>query len=164
MKLITFPSPIQSTVYTSGITVTQAMCAYHRVELMDSEIIKEVRQCVGAEICMQEIACFLNGVGINAEEETLSVEDVIHYIDNDTPPIIMIKAYGKFHYVIPIGYDDDRVFFMNPASFKTSYIKVDEFENRFYGLNRIGRIEKGISIVVNQKSSYSDNIYESIQK
>lgn len=167
MKLLKFPNLRQSTDYTCGITVIQAMCAYYGLNFRDDEIIKIVKPSTMTGVPVQNIVYFLNDVGISARQERLSVDDVIRLINDETPPIIMVKAYGEFHYVVPIGYDDNRIFFMDPSTFLTSYIDIVEFEDRFYGLGDIcdgGRIIKGLSVVVSRKSNYADNLYELMEE
>jgi hypothetical protein len=87
--------------------------------------------------------------GLKSEiRKGLTPEDLCRIIDEDIPVIVLLQAwrdiespsdwkddYRDGHYVVGIGFSDDKIIFEDPSSFTRTYLPFDELKDRWHAIS-----------------------------
>jgi peptidase C39-like protein len=154
-NLVPVPFVKQRTDFSCGNAATLALLRYWRWELyagIDERALYlplETTHARGTE--PQPIAAFLSAAGgITAEYRygDVTVEDLERAVDSRQPPIVDLQAWrdeqrpwrdiwDAGHYVVMVGYDDERLFFMDPSTMVPgayAYLPRLELDERWHDL------------------------------
>jgi uncharacterized protein YvpB len=99
---------------------------------------------------------------VATEKENMNVADLKRYIDNGIPIIMIVQAwpdetvdweneYDWGHYVVAIGYDDENIYFEDPASIIRTWLSYDELMMRWHTYVDQERKAKGYGIAITSK-------------
>lgn len=154
-NLVHLPAVKQRTNFSCGTAATLSLLRhwrwddYARVDEADLYLPLETTDARGTE--PQPIAVFLNNVpGLEAEYRhgDVTVADLERAVDLRQPPIVDLQAWQDHdwpwsdvwdagHYVVLVGYDAERLFFMDPSTMTPgayAYLPRAELEARWHDL------------------------------
>ena len=144
---LVMPDVRQSTNYTCGPTVMLSILTSYNIESREDTLSKLMNTTENGT----EFSGFIKiaeKYNVKYEHKTFTISDIKSFIDNNYPSIILIQAYANNkkinyitsfengHYVIPIDYDKDKIYFEDPSVInRISYLTYKEFEDRWHGLD-----------------------------
>jgi Peptidase_C39 like family len=154
-NLVSVPSVKQRTDFSCGNAATLAVLrfwlrdAYAHVDEAALYLPLETTRARGTE--PEPIAAFLKGVaGLEAEYRygDVTIADLERAIDARQPPIVDLQAWSDDdtpwrdvwdagHYVVMVGYDAHRLFFMDPGTLTPgpyAYLPRSELDERWHDL------------------------------
>ena len=124
---IDLPPARQQTNYTCGAVALRSIARYYGKDLKTEQEFEEL--CAAGKIKgshPEDIAKAARTLGLRATvKERMSLKDLLKYIDDKTPVICAIQAWGSKeqykklssgHYVVAVGYDDDNIYFQDPSA------------------------------------------------
>jgi predicted double-glycine peptidase len=172
-KLIKIPQTGQATFYTCGVAVLQSLLYHNGIEYSQDEILPAVGSTPEHGTGIILMNRFLNESGVDAEiRRNITLQELRDCIDRGRPVICIIQAWNENighdysddwnngHYVVAIGYDDDRIYFMDPYTIANyAYIDNDDFLVRWHALNGgVRYLNTGI-VVSNLKPVYEPDAF-----
>src|SRR5690606_6541339 len=105
---------------------TMAVLGYYGDWVMEDELAKELKADPNNGTPYKNIVSYAESKGYTAKVKTgMSIEALKAHLDAKQPVIVLIQAWGERtkpwsetwdagHYVVAIGYDAERVYFMDP--------------------------------------------------
>ena len=174
---LNFPHLRQVFNYDCGVCALQQVLVYYGIEKREDELIHLLdakRTNIiehGSKLSkMKEVAEYY---GLEAEiVRNAKIKDIIKLIDEKTPPIILMQAWRDFsvnnldwtkdfkdgHYVVAVGYNDNVIFFEDPASVIRTYLTYKEFEKRWHDVDDDNKTHNfGVMVVVKGDNKNFDN-------
>jgi len=167
-KLIEIPQTGQATFYTCGVAVLQSLLYHNGIEYTQDDILPSVESTPEHGTGIVLMNRFLNENGIDAEiRRNITLQELRGCIDHGHTVICLMQAWNEDsghdysddwndgHYVVAVGYNDDRIYFMDPYTIANyAYIDNDDFLVRWHALNGgVRYLNTGI-IVSNPKPVY----------
>jgi predicted double-glycine peptidase len=156
---IDLPSVRQQKNYTCGTAALRAIAELHGVgpekEVHFEKLLKSNRD-VGTS--PKNIVKIGKALGLNPESKAdMSIKELISHLGQKRPVVCAMQAWGEpkdykkagsGHYVVAIGYTDDRIYFEDP-SLKGSrgYLKHQEFDERWHDIEANGKHYYHLGIV-----------------
>lgn len=172
--LIEVPQTRQATPYTCGVAVVQSILAYNGFYYRQDVLEEKVGATPEDGTNPRQIMAGLREFGIGAElEQNIGLERLRARIDSGKPVICVLQAWNDDpgfdystgwddgHYAIAIGYDDARIYFMDPSTLDNyTYIDNARFLERWHdGNERIQLHQAGI-IVTNPSPVFKKDTFE----
>ena len=160
MNMMHYPTVKQRTHDDCGAACVSSILRYHNRKHKYVRLCKELKLSkIGVD--ESEMVRFLQGEGFQAElMHHLTVEGLIECLRTEKPVVVIVQAWSRRktetyactdygHYVMAIGYDGNRVFFMDPALRFGHYgfMSVEELDRQWYLLDEAGN-RKRVSIIV----------------
>ncbi len=145
-KIKDFPNFRQFFIYDCGATAMQMVLAYYGFDLR----IKKISEIIGTNsktgTSIKGFKKVAKEFGLKFKSGKMTVKSLKKYIDKNIPVIILIQAWKKEvknyencwdsgHCVIPIAYDEDKIYFEDPASISITYLTKDELEKRWHDID-----------------------------
>lgn len=177
--LLDFPELRQFYNYDCGVTALQQVLIYYGLEKREDELI----QLLGTKPTykiehgtkMTKIVDVAKYYGLEANIlKNTNINKIKELLDNDTPPILLIQAWRDYsvdnldwkkdykdgHYVVAVGYNDNCIFFEDPASVTRTYLTYDELELRWHDLDDSNnkKLEHYAIVIEGEKRFKSDYI------
>jgi predicted double-glycine peptidase len=146
-KILDFPSTRQSYDYSCGPGAVQAVLAYYGEDYRESQLIDLLKTDKDTGTYVKDIVKFLDSLGyITDVKQNMTKEELFSYIDKNIPVIVLIQAWGKEadflkhyketwtdgHFVVVIGYTEKDIVCSDPGLFKSGYIPIEEFIDRWH--------------------------------
>jgi len=154
-NLLPVPSVKQKTTFSCGSAATLALLRYwqwdeySRVEENDLRAALHTTEASGTE--PEPIAAFLDhraGMAATYRHGDVSVGDLESAVDAGFPPLVDLQAWRDVdrpwkdvwdagHYVVMVGYDSERLFFMDPGTLTPgsyAFLFRDELDERWHDL------------------------------
>ncbi len=172
--LLELPQTRQATNYTCGVAVVQSILGYnghlYRQDVLEKKMAATPEHGTDPFAMM---AC-LAEYGIGAElAENLTLGELRAFIDcgrpvicflqawNDDPAIDYTDVWEDGHYAIAIGYDQGRIYFMDPSTLANyTYIPNGQFLSRWHDGNEDGRFHNGGIVVTNPSPVYQRELFK----
>lgn len=152
-NLVRLPMVKQRTTFSCGNAATLSLLrhwcweTFAHVDETDLYLPLQTTDARGTE--PQPIAAFLSAVGgLSAEYRhgDVTVGDLERAVDSRQPPIVDLQAWQDHewpwrdvwdagHYVVMVGYDDERLFFMDPSTMTPgpyAYLPRAELDERWH--------------------------------
>lgn len=145
VQIADFPEFRQVSYYDCGATAIESVLAYFGFDVPEKEIIQisGTRPKRGTPIKgIQKIA---EKFGLKFKSGEMTISELKKNIRDGKPAIIAIQSswrcrkaknlgrcWSRGHYVIPVGYDDKRIYFADPYCFVRTYLNFDELEERWH--------------------------------
>ena len=163
IKILNFPILKQSSLYSDGLTVAQSILAYYNDKYNEDELFFHVKNIDAIStsdkfsISLDRIKEFFLESGYKLDEKHMNVNDVINFINNDIPVVLLIQSWGDVddytdewkngHYVVAIGYTTNKMLFLDPMLFNIGCLTFEELNKRWhFKENDIKYINHGIAV------------------
>jgi len=147
IRILDFPNTRQSYDYSCGPGAVQAVMAYYGKDFREPVLIDLLKTDKNDGTYVKDIVKFFNSQGLLVEaKQDMSKSDLFSYIDKNIPVIVLIQAWGNEtdfnnhykncwndgHFVVVIGYTGKDIICSDPALFKTGYMPIQEFLDRWH--------------------------------
>jgi len=145
---MTFPSKMQEYDYDCGVACMEAILTFFGFTDLEDKIMKIARTTRKDGTYVKGLTRVAREFGMKYKTFTnLSIDDLKKYINHRYPVIIAIQAYSRKpgfkydrswvhgHYVIPIGYDNKRVYFQDPSSNLRTFLSYEELNQRWHDID-----------------------------
>jgi len=183
-KIIDYPHVRQSTNYSCGAAAVQSVIAYYEDDMpREGEVMKWLKtvpcDILNIGTAIQSIVSFLTEREYTLEhKEYFTIEEVIQYIQQDIPIIILIQAwaekrpkdytytYDDGHYIVAIGYNEfqKRLFFCDPSLETRGWMDFDELNERWHAVDENGKKVDHYGFAVwGKKSNFSNKVMKKIE-
>lgn len=162
MKILDFPEFKQIYNYDCGATALLSVLTYFGIEIFEDEIIKIAGTAKHIGTPVPGMLKVLKEKRLRAELKELTIDDLIKSIDENKPVILRIQAWSlkkedetewkkdwkHGHYVVAIGYDDEKIYFEDPWCSERTYLKFDELKDRWHDIDIDGKKYVNCGIVI----------------
>ncbi len=163
MKKMVFPELRQNHYYDCGAIAMQGVLMYYGIDINEQTVMKIAgtnRKIGTSPAGLKKVA---KKFGLKYKDGEMNLPLIKKYIKKKIPVIILIQAWKGLlgipawkknikdwqkewndgHYVVPIGFDKERIYFEDPSCFVRTYLTFSEFEDRWRDLMIInGRKKK----------------------
>jgi ABC-type bacteriocin/lantibiotic exporter with double-glycine peptidase domain len=142
--MLTFPDSRQGTIDLCGIACIQAIMYYYGRSFIQSNLVEMTNMNTETGIEPEQMVAFFKEQGLETYFGSMTIEDVKSYIDKGIPVVLLIQAWvadypvdyanisEEGHYVVAIGYDDEKIIFDDPALMANrGYISYEELLTRW---------------------------------
>jgi uncharacterized protein len=171
-KMLFVPDVLQYSDFDCGDVCVQAVMAYYGYDLNEIKLLKKLKTRKGDGTGTEHIVEFFEKSKFKVEARSMDVKDLISFINKKIPIIVLAQAWKKSkvkyrrtkafgHYMVVIGYDDNNLYFEDPAIFGKGYIPIKEFEKRWHAEDK--KAVKKYGIAVWGKKPYNYNKFVRIK-
>jgi len=168
MKILDFPELRQTYEYDCGAKVLQAVLVYYGVEVSEGLIVKHAKTSEKSGTSIKNILNVLRRYGLKFDSKVMSIKELKNYIDKKIPVIILLQAwslnkidythhYNNGHFVVAIGYDNDKIIFEDPYSFTRAFLTEKELESRWHGKDNRKKIVHWAAAVYGKNPHYDSS-------
>lgn len=163
---IPVPNVQQTTKFSCGAAVVQAVCCYFGVGPDDQdEYMEKLGTDPDGGTAPADIISFLKDHSLRAKAiKEMSLDDLKAYLESGRPVICAMQAYGtkrdykrglSGHYIVAIGYDRKHIYFEDPsAQGRRVFLPNAEFEERWHDYDKYGNQYTHLGIVVWKKGNF----------
>lgn len=171
-KILDFPELRQVYSYDCGVSALQQVLVYFGIQKKEGSLLKmldpgkdDIKKNGVKLLKMKEVA---EHYGLSAEvKSNFSIEEVVKCIDSKIPVIMLVQAWKNDddedewesvddgHYVVAIGYNNEYIFFEDPASFNRTYLSKKEIEERWKGFADDNKtVKHNVAVIIKGKKKY----------
>jgi len=145
-KIIHLPQLRQTYGFDCGAKALQTVLVYFGIEVREDEVMKFANTSEDGTP-VRGIVETAKRYGLTPDMRQMTIYDVKQYLDKETPVILVLQAWTEErvvnweldwedgHYVVAVGYTDDRVLFVDPSSFERTYLLYNELESRWHDVD-----------------------------
>jgi len=141
--ILDFPNFRQSFKYDCGAVAVEAVLAYYGIDVPAGKIIEMAGTTKRNGTPIKGIIKVIKKFGLKCSSGPISIDLLKKNISAGIPVIIPLQAWARGvtewkkswshgHYVVAIGFDSKRVFFMDPFCFAKTYLSFSELEERWH--------------------------------
>lgn len=162
--MLRFPELRQIYCYDCGACALTCILTYYGIDAREDSIMtladtnKEGTNISG-------ITKVLEFYGLKYIAGPTTIEGIKDALDSRQPVLITIQAYKSSdlpyakcwddgHYVVAVGYDDTRVYFEDPSSFKRTWLSYAELQDRWHDIDADGVKLRNWGCVVKGRPQY----------
>ncbi len=150
-QLIQVPMARQATHYTCGVAALQSVLHYYGDDWRQDKLALAVKADSANGTNYRNMIRLCDSLGYTTKVHTnLSLDSLKVFIDGGFPMILAIQAWAESpekyaeewnsgHYVVCIGYDPEKFYFMDPSTIGNyTFIPVNEFVDRWHDIDQEG--------------------------
>jgi ABC-type bacteriocin/lantibiotic exporter with double-glycine peptidase domain len=152
--IIDFPCGRQTFDYDCGAKSLQMVLAYYGLDVREDGLIVKLNSGDHGTY-VKDIEAVARDLGFKVTVAGAGTAEIIRrYIDARQPVIVLLQAWSEHkmtaaewaatnqhgHYVVVIGYEDDRFIFADPSSFPRCWLTETEFIARWHFTTPDGKI------------------------
>lgn len=158
---IALPKVFQHTAYTCGPAAFQSIFTYYKTHPnTEFELMKLLKTTYLYGTCPKKMLYFAKKMGFYVNyQKKMTIDDLKRYLNRRIPVICDIQAWGSRsayqrlmsgHYIIAIGYDEERIYFEDPSIIhhRRGFLSYQELEDRWYDINENGKILDHLGIAI----------------
>jgi predicted double-glycine peptidase len=172
-NLISVPLTRQSTDYTCGVAVMQSILGYYGDDVREDKLAKALGADTKNGTDYKNSVTYAKSKGYEVTiYNDMTLEQLQECISKGQPVICAIQAWSEKpsdykkdwedgHYVIAVGYDKERIYFMDPATLGNyTYIPIPEFLDRWHDVDQRGDklIHFGMVITKTEPAYHSEDV------
>jgi predicted double-glycine peptidase len=146
-KTIQMHSLRQTFDFDCGAKAMQTLLAYYGVEMREDALMEELELSGRDGASVEKMIAVASRKGFEVQAGPgWTIDDVKQHVDQDRPVIVLVQAWvdrymtlrdwrnhwDDGHYAIVMGYGKGVLFFEDPASFHTTWLKEQEFLARWH--------------------------------
>ena len=163
--MLRFPELRQIYCYDCGACALTCILAYYGIDTREDCVMKLAGTSKnGTEIA--GITQVLSFYGLKYVAGSIEIEAIKEALDSKQPILITLQAYKSSdlpyvrcwddgHYVVAIGYDDTRIYFEDPSSFKRTWLSYSELRERWHDIDADGSKIHNWGCIVKGTPKYS---------
>lgn len=169
-NLIRIPLTRQATDYTCGASAMQSMFGFYGEDLNESELAKILKTNEEEGTDYNEIVSVAKekGYAVNVYKD-MTLKDLKKLLDKKIPVLCLIQAWATKkvdyktdwndgHYVVAIGYDKNKIYFMDPSTLGNyTYIDQKAFLKRWHDKNSKEELNHFGLTIKKKKAAYKQN-------
>jgi ABC-type bacteriocin/lantibiotic exporter with double-glycine peptidase domain len=160
MRIKNFPELRQIYNYDCGASALESIFMFYGKDVREDEIMRTAGTNPRVGTNIEGIIKTAREYGFSAKVKKMNIDKVKKYLNRNIPVIINLQAWTEQknvkwsedwidgHYVVAIGYDDDKIIFEDPSSIVRTYLKYDEFMQRWHSIYKNGNINKQLGIII----------------
>ena len=169
-NFIFVPLTRQATDYTCGVGVLQSILMHYGDEFREDELAKELKSDPNDGTLYSNIAKFSKSKGYKVQIfKNMTLDDLKKQINNKKPVIVLLQAWKETnadyatdwddgHYSIAIGYDEKRIYFMDPSTLGYyTYIPTEQFLDRWHDVDAVEKLHHFGMIIEKASPKYNHN-------
>lgn len=166
---IKVPQARQGYNYTCGVAALQSLLYYYGDEWRQDKLAQALSSDSVSGTNYRKIIQFTHNLGYSTKVlQNLSVDSLKLLTRQGFPLILVIQAWADDpsnyindwedgHYVLCIGYDKDKFYFMDPSTLgHFTYIPKDEFLNRWHDIDQEGIVLRNFALLISKGKSVYD--------
>lgn len=171
--LLELPQTRQATPYTCGIAVVQSILAYNGFDYRQDVLEEKVGATPEDGTGPRAIVASLEEHGIGGEiVENMTMAQLRGHIGSGRPVICFLQAWNDDpgfdystgwedgHYAIAIGYDADRIYFMDPSTIANyTFIDNEKFLARWHDGDDTHQVRQAGIVVTNVSPVYKRDAF-----
>jgi uncharacterized protein len=166
VKNLYIPDVLQYSDFDCGNACTQAILAYYGEDINEIKLLSKLKTRKTTGTGHSRIVDYFKKRGFRVENRGMDIDDLIKFNKKKIPVIVLAQAWKKTnvsykktnsfgHYIIFTGYDDENLYFEDPAIFGRGYIPRKEFINRWHAEDKKNEILIRYGIAVWGKKPYN---------
>lgn len=149
MPVLTFPETRQATVFSCGASAVQSVLYYYGIEKREDELAEFLGTSEEEGTPVEPILKFFRDCGLRVDAGVMTLDEIKGWIDQEVPVILLVQAWSddescdyeealdEGHYVVAIGYEDDRIIFDDPSLLgNRGFMTFDELETRWHDIDK----------------------------
>ena len=176
MKIIEFPELRQAYNYDCGASALQSVLVYYGYQEREDKLLKKLKatrtDIFDNGVKISEIVKVLKSYNLIVEvKRGLKAEDLPQYVDKEIPVIVLLQAwrdskspkswktdYVDGHYVVSIGYNNNKIIFEDPSSYWRTFLTFNELDDRWHAIDDEGKNDPiSVAIIVKGKKKFKAN-------
>lgn len=175
-KIIEVPQTRQAKSYTCGVAVMQSILYYYGIEYRQDVLETELKSNENDGTSFKKMMSYLNKNNINTVfKQKMTIDNLKENIDNGKLTLMFIQAWNgennydysnsweDGHYVIAIGYDKERIYFMDPSTISNyTYIANEELMKRWHDYDKEAKYYQTGITISGPEIKYNKNEYKSL--
>lgn len=174
--VLDFPSVRQSNEYSCGASVVTTVLAYYGIDKNEKDVKTELKTNSETGTTPKNIIKYFRDLDFKVDAGIMSIDMIIDYINRKIPVVVLIQAWAENkedydenldngHYVVVIGYTENKLFFEDPSIYHRGQLSFDEFKVRWKDMSLDdSRIYRNYGIAVYGKDAvYSNSIFQTIE-
>lgn len=135
----------QGTGYTCGVSVLQSILFHWGEEWREDNLARELGASPDSGTNYKEIVRFAEARGLAVEVVVgMTLGQLTRAVDEGWPVVVALQAWGEHpegyveswedgHYVVVVGHDRERLYFMDPSTIGTyTFIPITDFLTRWH--------------------------------
>jgi predicted double-glycine peptidase len=127
-NLIPVPMVRQGTNYTCGVAALQSILHYYGVSYREDVLARALHADPKEGTDHRQIERFARHKGFTVEKKlNMTLDELKAWVDRRIPALVLIQAWpdkprdyssdwDDGHYVVTVGYDDEKLYFMDPST------------------------------------------------
>ena len=143
-NVIRVPICVQSANYTCGEACLKSILQYYDIFYWEDQLVKDLGTDVKLGADYKQIAEFAKKLGFKVKcNQGMTLKQLKAELKKGNPVIVDMQAWSDTpddyennwldsHYAVAIGYDNERIFFMDPLVLNYTYLPNDEFLIRWH--------------------------------
>lgn len=159
MKILDFPRVRQSHSHDCGPKALQAILVYYGIDAKTGRLT-ELTKTTAEGTSISNILATIKHYGLKIVSKAMTINEIVGYIDKNIPVMIVLQAWTKKdnvdwknnwddgHYVDVIGYDGERLIFMDPSCFYRTSLLYKNVLERWHDVESNGTkyLQHGIAV------------------
>lgn len=168
MKIFDFPELKQICEYDCGACALESVFMYYGGNIFEKNIMEIAETVPKSGTPIKGILKAIKHFGFEGELKELNIDELKKYIDKKIPVILRLQAWSQHentnwskdwkhgHYVVAIGYDEEKFYFEDPWCSERTYLKYDELVERWHDIDVDGKKYVNCGVVVMGKKKKYD--------
>jgi ABC-type bacteriocin/lantibiotic exporter with double-glycine peptidase domain len=132
---------------------------YYGYKVSEEELIQQAGTCSGQGTLIKDIEKTLGYYDLKFDSKKMTEMEVRNYLDQGFPVLLLLQAwnggnidykkdYQDGHWVVAIGYQEDRIIFEDPYAFERTFLTREELKERWYSQEKDQKInQQGIVVL-----------------
>ncbi len=166
MKILEFPQLRQTYSYDCGANAVQSVLAYYGHDIRADKIMKLAGTTKKIGTLIEGIKNVLRKYDLNFRAGRMSISKIKKSIEKGLPVILALQAWSKNkrtnykkdwangHYVVAIGYDNEKIYFEDPSTIPRTYLENNELKKRWHDVDIKGKKYRHFGIIVYGEKKY----------
>jgi ABC-type bacteriocin/lantibiotic exporter with double-glycine peptidase domain len=171
-KLLPFPDLRQTYDFDCGACALQAVFEYYGIDVREDFIMKCAHTTHNGT-CPEGIKKTAEKFNLDCNISSITIDDIKKHINKNIPVILDIQAWSTNpqctdwqhdwkdgHYVIAIGYDNQKMYFEDPSTIGRDYLTIKELQSRWHDITQNGKKLYHCAIIIQAKKHHNFNPQE----
>lgn len=168
--LLELPDGRQFSDFDCGAAATQAILAYYGIDIREDKLMAEMKTNTETGTAVKEIVKMFEKYNLKTiVRQNMTISDIKVHLTEGHPVIVPIQAWAldintvdwkadkdDGHYLILIGFKEDKILIEDPSLFGRGYLTEYELDARWHDYDADGTLLDHFGIVVIGDPVYND--------